>query len=104
MDKQVIHKAVEKHTHRIMRQKILEILLCEHPKPVDRKIIWFALDDLQITSTEEALDSNLLYLEERGYVRKEAVGGLELGSTVYYITAEGIDVMDGIKQNGGVAW
>ncbi|MEW5804320.1 MAG: hypothetical protein AB1847_19675 [bacterium] len=99
-----IEQSVKKHKHRLMRQRILEILKSENPNAVDGKVIWFALDDLGMTATEQEVGAELKYLEDRGYIRKAEVGGPSLGALIYNITAEGIDLLDGILTNGGVAW
>lgn len=104
MEEKQVEQAVQKHKHRLMRQRIMDILKSEYPNPVDKKIIWFTLDDLGSTATEQEVDGHLKYLEDRGYVMHEDVGGPKSGTVIYYITSEGVDILDGITQNGGVAW
>lgn len=85
---------MKKGHYRRVRGLILNLLVKEHPKTVDAKVLHYLLDDLRYTITEEEFNSHMQYLAEGGYVRKETrqSGGVEV---VFFIaTRHGMNLID----------
>lgn len=94
--------AYETIRHELARGQILKILAPEHPNPVDFTLLRRLLDTFGFTVRDETLISYCAYLQERGYlkmeVRKTSVGVLRFAM----ITATGLDLLDGRKDDDGV--
>lgn len=92
----------KKERYRRIRGAILKLLACEHPKWVDGKVLYFLLDDLNMTISEEEFESHLAYLEERGLIKKEERKSGKLKLSMLLISSKGLDVLDGFENEVGV--
>jgi len=81
---------------------MLKLLACEHPGPIDSKTLHFLLEDLRYVITEEECESHVVYLEEKGFVKRDhrKTGSIELN--MFTITPTGLDVLDGFIADVGV--
>jgi len=91
-----------KERFRRIRGLILKLLVKEHPKPTDLKVLYCLLDDLRYAITDEEFASHLAYLEGKGYVSQSSrkTSGVEI--VFCSITPHGIDIVDGFKDDVGV--
>jgi hypothetical protein len=92
----------KKERYRRIRGAILKLLAYEHPKWIDQKVLYFLLDDLSMTISEEEFESHLAYLEERGLVKIEKRKAGKVGVSMILISSEGLDVLDGFKPDVGI--
>lgn len=85
-----------------VREVILELLQMEYPQFLDEKVLFYALDDLGLTLLKQDFDAQMQYLCEKGYVRREERGVKDLKVVLYGLTAFGMDVLEGTREDGGI--
>jgi hypothetical protein len=92
----------KKEKYKRIRGAILKLLAHQHPWPIDSKVLYFLLDDLRLTITNEEFKSHCAYLEQKEYVKQDArkTSGVEIEMLV--ITPKGLDVLDGYTSDVGV--
>jgi len=88
--------------YRRVRGAILKMLANEHPGPIDFVVLFKLMDDLRYTMTHEELESHLVYLEEKGCVRRETRKTTGVEIKLATITPKGLDVLDGFVDECGV--
>lgn len=91
-----------KEKYRRIRGMMLKLLAVEHPRPVDSKVLYVLLDDLARSISDEEFSSHLVYLEEKGLVKREKRGTTGVRIEMITITPSGLDVLDGFKPECGV--
>ncbi|AEG60029.1 hypothetical protein [Desulforamulus ruminis] len=82
---------------RELRGFILTMCKNNYPHGCSEKLIQIAVGENQFTSSPALIHAHLEYLEEKGYVRLEELQakGLGISRKVVYITAKGIDLLEG---------
>lgn len=85
-----------------IRGAILKLLAHQHPWPIDSKVLYFLLDDLRLTITDDEFKSHCAYLLQKGYLKQEKrkTSGVEI--EMLTITPQGLDVLDGLVPEHGV--
>lgn len=86
--------------HNLIRRRILDILAPEYPKTVDGIILQRVLANFGHPMDTEKLKSYLAYLEERRCVTVKEVKDTDIFMAA--ITADGLDVIDGRKNERGI--
>lgn len=89
----------KKERYRRIRGAILKLLAHQHPGAIDDKVLFFLLDDLRFSCSDEELESHISYLLEVGLIREEKrkTGGVEI--RMITITARGLNMLDGFDPN-----
>ena len=84
----------------VLRRRILEALKPEYPGAVDLMALRFALDGAGVQITARALQAQIAYLAEGGYVTHE-----NPAQDVEYsaLTKHGWDVLDALTNDKGIA-
>jgi hypothetical protein len=88
----------KKEKYRQIRGYILKILAHEHPRPIDYKVLHFALDDLGFTITDEECQSHLSYLVEKKLIRLEMREFGDIQIKMAIIAVEGLDLLNGFTK------
>ncbi len=83
-----------------IRLLILKILIPDYPLPLDSILLRRCLSNFGYPLGTEELSSNLAYLKERGYVKIDEKKGFDI--TLVSVTANGIDLVDGLITDPGV--
>ncbi len=91
-----------KEKYRRIRGMILKLLAHQHPHPLDSKVLYVLLDDLKSSISDEEYNSHLVYLEEKGLVKREKRGTSGVRIEMITITPAGLDVLDGFRAEVGV--
>jgi repressor of nif and glnA expression len=92
----------KKERYRRIRGVILKLLACEHPRPMDSKVVHVLLDDLRYPITEEECESHLVYLAEKGLINKETRKSSGMNLVMVTISPRGLDLLDGFIGDVGV--
>jgi len=94
----------KKERYRRVRGLILKLLAYEHPGGLDLKVLHYSLDNLGYTIPEDELRSHLEYLEQKtpSLVRLENRKTGRIKIEMVAITPDGLDVLDGFKEDVGV--
>ncbi|TEB09316.1 hypothetical protein [Pelotomaculum propionicicum] len=90
---------------RELRGFILSICMHNYPHGCSEKLIATTVGENQFDSSPALLRGHIEYLLEKGYVRTEVAEAKHLGisRTLVYITAKGIDLLEGnIQPDPGV--
>ena len=84
-----------------VRGLIITILYKAHPDKISQKEIWFQLDQLGTTLSEDVLASEIVYLRDKGYLSSEEQRGSRLAAKIYLLrlTPKGIDLMEGQEED-----
>lgn len=92
----------KKERYRRIRGAILKLLAHQHPGAIDDKVLFFLLDDLRYSCSNEEFESHVSYLDEVDLVRAEIrkTGGVEI--RMFKISAKGLNVLDGFDSDPGV--
>ena len=92
----------KKEKYRRIRGAILKVLADAHPGAMDSKVLYYLLRDVRYTMTEDEFLSHTVYLAELNCLRKEepSAGGVTL--TMYVITPQGLNFLDGFAADVGV--
>jgi len=92
----------KKEKYKRIRGAILKLLAHQHPGHVDSKVLYFLLDDLRYTISEEEFKSHCSYLAEKELIKIESrkTSGVEIQMIV--ITSRGLDLLDGFIVEPGV--
>lgn len=91
-----------KEKYRRIRGAILKLLAHQHPGPIDFKVLHYLLDDLRYTITEEELDSHIVYLAEKGFVKRDTRKSSGIEIVMVTISPGGLDVLDGFYSDIGI--
>lgn len=91
-----------KEKYRRARGAILKFLAAAHPGTVDSKVLYHLLDDVRYTMTEDEFRSHAIYLSELGYMREEKREAAGVEVTMYVITPQGLNLLDGFIADVGV--
>lgn len=92
----------KKERYKRIRGAMLKLLAHQHPGPIDSKVLYFLLDDLKYSITEEEYKSHITYLDEKGLVRVETRKTSGVAIEMLVITSRGLDVLDGFIEDVGV--
>lgn len=92
----------KKERYRRIRGAILKFLAHEHPGPLDFKVLHFLLDDLKYNITEEELESHIVYLADKGFVKRETRKSTGVEIEMVTATPKGLDVLDRFVEDVGV--
>ena len=92
----------KKERYRRIRGMMLKLLAHQHPHPLDSKVLFALLDDLKYSISDEEFESHVIYLVEKGLVKRDVLksGGVKL--EMITICPDGLDVLDGFKEECGV--
>lgn len=82
-----------------IRIALLELLRSVYPGALDRRALMFAIDNLGYPLPEAEVAAHLSYLMEKGYVFNEQKSGEGYEISFSYLTAEGWDLLDGLRDN-----
>ena len=82
-----------------IRIALLELLKSVYPGALDYRALMFALDNLGYPLPEAEVGAHLSYLMEKGYVFNEQRSGEGYAISVSFLTAEGWDLLDGIRDD-----
>ena len=93
---------VRREKYRRVRGVILKFLATAHPGAVDSRVLYHLLDDVRYTITEDEFLSHTIYLAELGYIRKEERKATGVAVTMYIITPQGLNLLDGFVSDVGV--
>lgn len=93
---------VKRERYRRIRGAILKFLATAHPGAIDSKVLYHLLDDVRYTMTEDEFQSHAIYLTELGYVRKEGREAAGVSVTMYVVTPQGLNLLDGFTADVGV--
>ena len=93
---------IQKERYRRIRGTLLKLLVLQHPHPLDAKVLYVLLDDLRYSISDEEFGSHVMYLEEKGFVRKDVRRITGLTIEMITITPAGIDLIDGFREDCGV--
>ncbi|MDI3547901.1 MAG: hypothetical protein PWR10_1553 [Halanaerobiales bacterium] len=91
--------------NRVIRGRILKILKTNYPYPAGEELISNILTDAQYNISPPQVNAQLIYLEEKGYVKMQEadVPGLDIFRNQAKITPKGIDLLEGnIEDDPGV--
>jgi len=88
--------------NRRIRIALLELLRTAYPGALDQRALMFAMDNLGYPMLEGELSAHLSYLKEKGYVSAHERRGEGYEVSFAFLTAGGWDLLDGIRQDGGV--
>ena len=92
----------QKERYKRIRGMLLKFLVHQHPHPLDVKVLYVLLDDLKYSISDEEFNSHLVYLEEKGFVRKDKRKTTGVTIEMITITPDGIDLIDGFRNDCGV--
>ena len=93
---------VKREKYRRIRGAMLKFLAKAHPGAIDSRVLYYLLDDVRYTMTEDEFLSHVIYLSELGYVRKERREAAGVEVTMYVITPQGLNLLDGFVADVGV--
>ena len=88
--------------NRRIRIALLELLKSVYPGALDERALMFALDNLGHPMPTDGLRAHLSYLGEKGYLVSEEKRGDGFAISYASLTAEGWDLLDGLRADGGV--
>jgi len=88
--------------NRRIRIALLELLKSAYPGALDQRALMFAMDNLGYPMPESGLSAHLSYLQEKGYLSATQREGEGFEVAFASLTAEGWDLIDGIRVDGGV--
>lgn len=88
--------------NRRIRIAVLELLRSVYPGALDMRGLMFALDNLGYPMPEADLAAHVSYMEEKGYLSFKSREGEGYSISYVSLTAEGWDLIDGIKIDMGV--
>jgi hypothetical protein len=93
---------VKKEKYKRIRGTILKLLAYQHPGTIDSKVLYFLLDDLSYTISEDEFKSHCCYLAEKNLIKIEErkTSGVEIQMIV--ISSRGLDLLDGFIDELGV--
>ena len=94
---------MEGHTSREIRGRIMKILKLNYPQQTGDKLIAEILLDAQYSTTPAAVETQLIYLREKGYIALEEAECLGVSRKLAKLLPKGIDLIEGnIPQDVGV--
>jgi len=93
---------IQKERYKRIRGTILKLLVHQHPHPLDAKVLYVLLDDLQYSVSDEEFGSHVMYLEEKGFLRRDVRKTSGVTIEMITITPGGIDLIDGFRDDCGV--
>lgn len=81
------------------RDTVLEILNANHPYGVGNMVIEKLVAEAGFESSEKQVESDLGYLEDKGFVKIETVGNKQYGMKrmLAKLTAAGMDHIEGVR-------
>ena len=91
-----------KERYRRIRGMMLKLLVHQHPHPLDAKVLFVLLDDLKYSISDEEFNSHITYLADKSYVKKDARKTSGVSIDMITITPDGIDIIDGFRNDCGV--
>lgn len=96
-------KMIETMTKQVIRNEILELLEEAGSIGVSDQVLTLSFQQMGQKDTQLILGA-LEYLCQKELVKKEVIANTRLGisKSIYFITADGIDVLDGIKKVEGL--
>jgi hypothetical protein len=85
----------KKERYRRIRGAILKLLAHQHPGTIDDKVLFFLLDDLRYSCSDEEFESHISYLVEVDLIKteKRKTGGIEI--RMFKVSAKGLNLLDG---------
>lgn len=88
--------------YRRVRGAVLRVLAKEHPRPVDLKVLRVLMNELGYGLDDRECLGHIEYLAEKEFVRREEkkAGGLRI--MLVSISANGLDLIDGLKEDIGI--
>jgi len=92
----------KKEKYRRIRGAILKLLAHQHPGAIDSMVLYFLLDDLGYTISEEEFKSHCSYLVEKSMLKKEMRKSSGVEIEMIIITSKGLDLLDGFITEPGV--
>ena len=99
-------KMIEAMTKQIVRNEILEILAQAGSAGAGKKLIAMALlrEHQNLEAADTLIDESLNYLMMKALIIKKEYENRRLGirNELYFISAEGIDVLDGTTEISGL--
>ncbi len=93
---------VKREKYRRIRGAMLKFLAKAHPGTIDSRVLYYLLDDVRYTMTEDEFLSHVIYLSELGYMRIERREATGVEVTMYVITPQGLNLLDGFVADVGV--
>ncbi|GER92677.1 hypothetical protein A45J_0395 [hot springs metagenome] len=92
----------KKERYRRIRGAILKLLAHQHPGTLDDKVLYWLLDDLRYSCSDEEYESHIAYLAEERlmHVERRKTGGVEI--RMFKISTKGLNVLDGFITDPGV--
>lgn len=90
--------------NQVIRNQLLELLRQAGPKGASEKVIRMAMKKAGSRAEPEQVKEQLFYLERKGYLWKAECKNQALGidMNVYILTPDGIDVLEGTKEEPGI--
>lgn len=92
----------KKERYKRIRGAVLKLLAHQHPGCLDKKVLYYLLDDLGYTIAEDECDSHTAYLADKGFVVLEKKGSSGVNIEMIGITPKGLDLIDGFVVDVGV--
>lgn len=88
----------------ILRDEILEILKVAGSDGASIKVISLALKKAGLDISKRELDNEIFYLADKRLITKRDISNRRLGIDmfIYFISAKGVDVLEGSEGSAGI--